>query len=281
MSEFQDNPQNERFGDALDGTELRMELDRAALILARIEVPELVAGPYLGMLDEHASNIAARVSDLSDGREFVLSANRYLFDENGFRGNTADYYDARNSCLNEVLDRRLGIPITLSVLYMEIARRLAMPVYGIGMPGHFLIEYSDAGYSTYIDPFDGGKFLTAEDCYQLIETRFGTKFERDGNVLRRMPKKQIVIRMLRNLLGVYVRNHALPRALEVLDLLVSAQPDSAEEYKQRGIVQMQLKKMRAAKADLEQYLLRAGDAPDVAGVKEQLEAIHRWLARLN
>jgi len=136
------------------------ELDAAALEMAAIERPDLDPAPYLDTLDQLASEIATRLGRGHDGPKFVRVANQYLFEELSFRGNESEYYDPRNSCLDAVLDRRTGIPITLSVIFIEVARRLGQPVTGIGLPGHFIVQYDDGKYSTFADPFHGGKLLT-------------------------------------------------------------------------------------------------------------------------
>ncbi|MGH9719560.1 MAG: transglutaminase family protein, partial [Bryobacteraceae bacterium] len=126
----------------------RVELDRAALLLATIEYPNLNIDGFLSLLDSHASELHRRLDGV-EGLAFVHEANRYLFEELGFRGNTDDYYNPANSCLNDVLTARLGIPITLSVVYIEIARRLGRPVFGVGLPGHFVVRYDDGREAVY------------------------------------------------------------------------------------------------------------------------------------
>ena len=132
--------------DLLAERSVDLELDRAALALARIEYPGLDIEPFIAILDSCAVELASRPSDCSGGSEYVEAANQYLFGELGFIGNLQNYYDPRNSCLNEVLIARTGIPIALAVVYLEIGRRLAQPVYGIGLPGHFLVQYRDAHF---------------------------------------------------------------------------------------------------------------------------------------
>src|ERR1700677_2040410 len=142
-------------------------LDVAALEIASIETPDLDPEPFLGVLDRIASGLAARLPASADGREFVRVANDHLFGDLGFRGNEIDYNDPRNSCLNYVLDRRTGIPIALSVVYIEVARRLGRPVSGVGLPGHFIVQYNDGEFESYIDPFHSGKLLSAEECREV------------------------------------------------------------------------------------------------------------------
>jgi regulator of sirC expression with transglutaminase-like and TPR domain len=197
-------------------------LDVAALDLASIEHPDLDPTLWLHELDRLAMELAGRAGDLSDGFNFLQSANRFLFEELGFHGNETDYYDPRNSCLNDVLAYRTGIPITLSLVYMEIARRLAKSVTGIGAPGHFLIRYDDPRLSVYIDAFNGGRLLNSEQCLRQLGTMLAAPL--DQSALAPVSSKQLMIRMLRNLQGAYVRRNSFEKALQVSDLLQLAGP---------------------------------------------------------
>jgi hypothetical protein len=166
----------------------RGRLDRAALELATIQFPDLDPEPFLLQLNDLASRLGDRVRNFNDGRDFVETAQKFLFEELGFHGNDTDFFDPLNSCLNEVLTRRTGIAITLSLLYMEVGRRLHMPLYGIGLPRHFVVQYDDGNYNTYIDPY-GGRPITARDCFALAQTQVF-----DPSILARVTKKQIVMR---------------------------------------------------------------------------------------
>ena len=260
----------------LAGNNGAMELDEAALNLATIEFPDLDFRPSLVALDRFAADIADRCSDLSDGREFVRVANTYLFEEIGLRGNADDYYNPRNSCLNQVLDGRMGIPITLSVIYMEIGRRLAKQIVGIGLPRHFVIQYDDGNYSTYIDPFHGGAILSPDDCYRLAQVE-----DENPRLLAPVCKRQIVMRMINNLRGIYFSQRSFEKAQEILNLLIEANPDSAEEYKQRGLVRLQMRPLIAGKRDLQKYLTLNPEAEDKEEIQGQLHAVGKWLAALN
>jgi regulator of sirC expression with transglutaminase-like and TPR domain len=260
----------------LAGHDDTMELDRAALNLATIEFPELDFRPSLQSLDRFANDIADRCSDLSDGREFVRVANAYLFQEVGLRGDADDYYNPRNSCLNRVLDERRGIPITLSLIYMEIGRRLAKRVVGIGLPRHFVIQYDDGDYSTYLDPFHGGAILSPEDCYRLAQVE-----DENPRLLAPACKRQIVMRMINNLRGIYFSQRSFEKAQDILNLLIEANPDSAEEYKQRGLVRLQMRQLIAGKRDLQRYLALNPQADDKEEIEGQLHAVGKWLAALN
>lgn len=252
-------------------------LDVAALQIAAIEYPALETGEVLTQLD----GIAASIGTQHSGEAFVRAANEYLFNELAITGNDFDYYDARNSCLNDVLRRRLGIPISLSVLYMEIARRLRQPVYGVGLPGHFVVQFDDGRYSTYIDVFDKGRLLTADQCELLVENRVGATIENRTAAFRRATKRQIVSRMLQNLKSVYSRKEQWQKALQVSNLLVDAYPNAPEEIRMRAVVQLHLKRFRAARVDLLRYLDLSPGAEDEAQIREQIRNLDKWAAQWN
>jgi regulator of sirC expression with transglutaminase-like and TPR domain len=260
----------------LAGESPKAGLDRAALELARIQFPDLEAEPFLYQLNELASHLGDRLRNFNDGRDFVEKAQSYLFGELGFHGNDANFFDPLNSCLNQVLERRIGIPITLSVLYMEIARRLQMPVFGVSLPRRFVLQFDDGKYATYIDPFGGGRTITVAECYALAGATVA-----DPSILRRAGKKQIVMRMLQNLHGAYLRTGDFARAIAALDLLLEGAPREGSWYKLRGVLSLELKRYQNARRDLETYLRLNPDPPDRETILKQLEAIHRSLARVN
>jgi len=254
----------------------RIELDQAALEIARIEYPDLDADACINELDRHALAIAERAHDLSDGRSFVETANEYLFVEAGFRGNEDDYYNPDNSCLNRVLETKLGIPITLSVIYIEIARRLSKQVSGVGLPGHFIVRYDDAEYSALIDPFHGGAILDAAQCCQLAQVE-----SLDHGMLDPVDRRHIAMRMINNLRGIYFGRREPEKALRVLDLLIEATPESADEHKQRAVALLQQHRMREALGAFQRYLELSPEAPDRARVDEQIHNIAFWMASRN
>jgi regulator of sirC expression with transglutaminase-like and TPR domain len=244
----------------LAGIRTDINLDEAALLLARVEHPGLAIEPSIEILDSYAVELAGRLRD-PGGETLVAEINQFLFYEMGFAGNAADYQNPANSCLNEVLTTKLGLPITLSVIYLEIARRLGKPVFGIGQPGHFVVEYDDGVYATYIDPFHG----------RLLESATPV----------RVDNRQIIARMINNLRGVYFARRAHRKSVQLLNLLLEADPYAAEEYKQRAVAYLQLEDTRAAKADFERYLELAPEAPDRAAIEKQLLSLKRWLAEMN
>jgi regulator of sirC expression with transglutaminase-like and TPR domain len=251
-------------------------LDLAALELATIDTPNLNPEPCLDRLNELAANLGDRLRNFNDGREFVETIQRYLFAELGFHGNEQDFFDSKNSCLDQVLERRVGIPISLSVLYMEIARRLVMPVYGISLPRHFIVQFDDGRYATYIDPYNGGKTITVQECFALAGAKVA-----DPQLLRRATKKDIAMRMLQNLRAVYLRRNDWARATLTLDWMLVGAPSVSAWYKQRGFLRTKLKKFQAARRDFERYLELEPDAGDREVISKQIQVIHVWLAKVN
>ena len=251
-------------------------LDRAALEMASIDNPSLDPEPRLTQLNDLASHLADRMRNFNDGRDFVETAQRYLFGELGFRGNEEDFFDPRNSCLDQVLARRTGIPITLSLLYLEIGRRLSMPVFGVGLPRHFIVQFDGGNFAGYIDPYNGGKIISVRECFALAGATVA-----DPALLRRATPKEIAMRMLQNLRGVYLRRKDWVRTVATLDLLLLGAPEMAAWHKQRGLLEIELKRYNAARVDLQRYLTLEQDAPDKEEIAKQLESIHHYLARLN
>jgi len=256
-------------------------LDVAALQLATIEHPNLDSGPYIALLDSHASELGERIDEETTGEEFVRLLNEYLVEELGFRGNEKDYYSASNSCLNMVLTERVGIPISLAVLYIELGRRLDRPVYGIGLPGHFLVQYDDGEFSTFIDPFNGGRLLFEQECLELAKQVTGYDVSTDVSVLLPVSKRHIAIRMLNNLRAVYFKQQNPAKSSAVLDLLITAEPAAADAYKHRGLCRSQMELFKGARTDFETYLRLEPQAFDRAEVEAQIERLKRWLAKLH
>jgi regulator of sirC expression with transglutaminase-like and TPR domain len=262
--------------DLLGRRPSRIDIDRAALEIARIEYPDLDAGAFITQLDAYALAIAERAGDLSDGRSFVEATNHYLFVELGFRGNEADYYNPENCCLNRVMETKLGIPITLSIIYMEIARRLAKQVGGVGLPGHFIIRYDDIDYSALLDPFHGGAILSTEQCCRLAQVE-----SLDTDMLEPVDRRHIAMRLINNLRGIYFGRHDGEKALQVLDLLLEAAPESPDEHKQRAVALLQLRRIPESLAAFKRYLELSPDASDRERIEEQIRNLAFWLASRN
>lgn len=262
--------------DLLGRRPSRIETDRAALEIARIEYPDLDPGPFITQLDDYAFAVAERAPDLSDGPGFIEAVNRYLFGELGFRGNEEDYYNPANCCLNRVIETRLGIPITLSILYIEIARRLAKPVSGVGLPGHFVVRYDDSEFSAIIDPFHGGAVVDTAQCCRLC----GVESLEQG-MLDPVDRRYTAMRLINNLRGIYFNRRDGVKALQVLDLLIEADPQSADEHKQRAVALLQQHRIPEALAAFKRYLELSPGAPDRERIEEQMHNIAFWLASRN
>ena len=271
----------QRLLDALADERSKVPLDIAALEMASIEFPGLDVDSSLMRLDSYAEQIGCQIKGSASGLEYIRAANEYLFEVLQFRGNEDEYYDPRNSCLNSVLVRRLGIPITLSVVYIEVARRLKRTVYGVGLPGHFVVAYEDPEARYWVDPFHNGQILSFEDCNALAQQTAGVNLRANPAVLAPVNNRQILVRMLSNLKAIYLRGEAFEKARQVLDLLIHAMPEYAEEYRHRGIVHMKQQNHRAAKQDFETYLRLEPTAPEREQVEKQLLLIQRWRAGMN
>ncbi len=271
----------ERLRDALRHERSEVTLDIAALEVASVEFPGLDFEGSLFRLEHLAEQIDSQLGSKSTGLDFITATNQLLFDTLQFRGNEENYYDPRNSCLNSVLMRRLGIPISLAIVYIEMARRLSRPVYGVGLPGHFIVAYDDGEARYWIDPFHRGRILSFADCCVLAKETAGVDLRTNPAVLAPVSKQQILVRMLSNLKAIYMRGQAFAKARRVLDLLIEAMPEYAEEYRHRGLIHLRQLNHRAAKADLETYLRLEPESPEREQIEKQLLLIERWKAGLN
>lgn len=237
------------------------ELGASALAIASVEYPSLEPARYLEQLAEMSAEASARIKGASSAEEAIGAFNEYLYDEKGFSGNRQNYDDPRNSFLNEVLERRTGIPISLAVVYLEVARRAGVQVSGINFPGHFLLRASlatDRSSSDeqflIIDPFHGGARLSETDCRELLRQHVGDEAAFDRALLAPATRHDIVVRMLVNLKRLYVRMRSLPHARFISHLLLAVDPSAIAELRDRGLLAYQLEDFAAALRDLEAYL---------------------------
>ena len=184
-------------------TDDEMSLETGAFLIARYAYPALDVARYREQLDTMADEVRARIGNRASGEEAVNALNRYLFTEQGFKGNTKNYYEIENSYINCVMDRRVGIPISLSTVYLLIGQRLALPLFGVGMPGHFLVKYESDRYKVFIDCFNGGALLTEKNCARFL-TEAGYGFEE--KYLQKSPVRAILSRMIKNLLAIYSKS---------------------------------------------------------------------------
>jgi regulator of sirC expression with transglutaminase-like and TPR domain len=264
-----------------DQPEESIDLGRAALLLARAEYPEMDVQAEVGRLDVLAAQAAPYLSPGPDAAGRLGGLRAFLAEVCGFRGNEQDYYDPKNSFLNRVLDSRTGIPITLSVVYMEIGRRLGLPLKGVGLPGHFLVKYQDPGNVLFLDPFNGGRTVTSAECREMVTQMYQGRIPFQEEFLAGVSKKYIVLRMLNNLRGIYLQNAQLRKALAVVEMILAISPASGEDLKQRGVIHYRLQNYKQARQDLETYLFLNPGATDSEAVKETLHDLQRVSAMLN
>jgi regulator of sirC expression with transglutaminase-like and TPR domain len=265
----------------LDGEEDQIDLGRAALRLARLEYPDLDIEAEASRLDVLAAE-AGRVAGTQEAPAERLAALRFFLSETcGFCGNEHDYYDPKNSFLNDVLDRRTGLPITLSVVYMETARRLGLVLFGVGLPGHFVVKHQDTGGVQFLDPFHDGRTLSVADCRRIVSEISGGGIEFREDMLAAVPKKHIVLRMVNNLRGVYLQRRQFRKVLALVEVAMALEPGSSEDLKQRGLLHYQLRNYRQARLDLGAYLSAGPQGPDTEEIRETLAGLRRLSAMLN
>jgi regulator of sirC expression with transglutaminase-like and TPR domain len=289
-------PLAEQIAEAADrpGTDLAAP----AFLVARIEYPRLDPQPYLDRL-EKMGDAAFHFVAKDPGHDGPLGAridavNRYLFGELGFTGNREQFDDPRNSCLNEVMDRKKGIPITMALIYIEVARRAGIRAEGINFPGHFLVRClqdlhgDDANEGLIVDPFHGGAILNEEECRKLLEPHIDDEVFAPS-LLARATRRQILVRMLLNLKRLYVKMHSFPQARATTDALLALQPSSLADLRDRGLLAYHMNDFSHALRDLEEYLkvARLSDQPDddqkkeTEQIWEHVKTLRRRVAQLN
>jgi regulator of sirC expression with transglutaminase-like and TPR domain len=274
------------------------DLAAPAFLVARIEYPRLDPSPYLDRLDrmgDDAFHFVAR----DPGQDAPLGAridavNRYLFGELGFSGNRDQYDDPRNSCLNEVMDRKKGIPITMALIYIEVARRAGVRAEGVNFPGHFLVRAladlhtDDRGDGLIVDPFHGGAILNELECRELLKGHMGDDAAFEPSLLARATRRQVLVRMLLNLKRLYVKMHSFPQARATTDVLLALQPSSLADLRDRGLLSYHMNDFSHALRDLEEYLKLArlseqdeDERKETEQVWEHVKTLRRRVAQLN
>ena len=275
------NSARERFTALVSGAEEELDLAEAALLIAQEEQVEVDVAHYLKRLDQLAETVRDKLPDSPSPQDTIKALNTQLFFEEGLRGNAGEYYDPRNSFLNEVLERKAGIPITLSVIYIEVGRRLGLSLAGVGFPGHFLVKYTGSDEEQILDPFVGGATVTQEQLSAKLKTMYGDNnpfMAQIPKLLAPATKKEILARMLRNLKGVYLQKGDFTRALSIIDRILLIEPDMPIEIRDRGAVQQRLGQVQGAVRDFKKYLELAPNAQDAANIRS---LIQRSVAQLN
>lgn len=272
-----------RLQQLVSGPEEKIDLAEAALLIATHAYPDLDVAHHLARIEKLATTLASRIQPESGPSQRLQALNEYLFSELGFTANLEDYYDPRNSCLNDVLDRRVGIPITLSLLYMEVGGRVGLPLQGVSFPGHFLVKCALPEGTVVLDPYSGGISLGVTDLQKrLREVRDAEVSPSDvAGMLSAAGKKEIILRLLRNLKAIYLRSQQFDRALPILDWIVATVPDLPPELRDRGMIYQELECSRAALVDFERYLELSPACDDRDDIRGRIVELQRQTARLN
>lgn len=261
-----------------------IDLATGALAISRLFQPTLTPSAYLGRLDDLAAEAARRIPDNEDLLGRVAALNDYLFGELGFAGNQEDFYDPRNSFLDQVIERRLGIPISLALIYVEVAGRLGLPAFGVGFPAHFLVRIGRGATALMLDVYAGGVSLAEEELDQRLADVFGAgvfTIRSNPSLLRPASKREILIRMLRNLVGVYRQRGDQANLLEALGAALTLEPDLVDELRERGLLYRDLGYTPAALSDLTRFIELSDNAEQIVEVERVLAELRARPMRLH
>ncbi len=274
---------DQRLRQILSGPDEAIGLAEAALLIACHEYPDLPVDAYLARIEELAHALRMRIGEDATPQERIAELNQFLFGDLGFTPNTENYYDPRNSFLNEVLERRTGIPITLSVLYIELGRKIGLPLQGVSFPGHFLVKCAVGEGTVVLDPYSSGISLDLKDLQKRLRDTRGGEVSRAiiAELLVAASNKDIVARLLRNLKAIYLREHDLDKVLPIMNAIIATVPEQTPELRDRGMIYQELEAKRAALADFEAYLEHSPAAEDSGEIRERVVELRKEVARLN
>jgi regulator of sirC expression with transglutaminase-like and TPR domain len=247
-----------------------IDLEIAALYIAQEEYPDLEVAAVVQGLDRMAAAARAYLPSDPYPMKILQGINRYLYEDLGFVGNTQDYYEPQNSFLNDVLERRTGIPITLSLVYLAIARRVNFPMVGIGMPGHFLIRPAVDEMEIFVDPFHRGEILFLQDCADRLQQLYGRPVPMQPQFLAPVTPRQFLARLLTNLKMIYFNREDVPRALAAIERILLIFPDAPLELRDRGVLYFRLGRWGESRQDLMTYLDLVPGADDRPMVEQLL-----------
>ncbi|MEH2068381.1 MAG: SirB1 family protein [Nostoc sp.] len=258
------------FYQEIQQSDEEINLAKAALYIAQEEYPNLDPEEYLNALDTMAWEVQERLPEQRYPLRIVQTINQYIYEDLKFSGNKIDYYDPRNSYLNDVIDRRLGIPITLALVYLEVARRIDFPIVGIGMPGHFLIRPDVADMEIFVDAFNSGEIIFPEDCQERLSQLYQQPVTLQPEFLAVVTNRQFLARMLTNLKFIYLKQQELEKTLGAVERILLLFPDLTLELRDRGLIYYQLGYYPQAAADLQTYLQKVPDAKDASVIRRLL-----------
>lgn len=265
---------HQRFAEIARRPDREIDLGEAALLIAAAEYPALDVGHWLARLDALAESARPHVEPLSCDLQRLVALLSVLYGEYGLRGNADDYYDPKNSFLNEVLERRLGIPISLAVVAIEVGRRVGVPLAGVGFPGHFLLRHG-LHPQILLDPFDNGRLLTAHECGELLEKVSAGRIRFRPSLLQPVGPRQILVRMLANLRGIYAYRGEVGKALGVMDRIVLLDPHEGCHRRERGLLRLKAGDPAGGLEDLELYLAGCPEAADAEEVERVVAEARR------
>ena len=258
----------------------QIDLAKGALLIARNAYTDLDIEVYLQRLNQMAEELQSQIGREADTSEQIHHLNRYLFEAQGFAGSSQEnYYDARNSYLNDVLERRIGIPITLSIVYMEVGKRIGLPLVGVGFPGHFIVKHRDL--ETVIDPFEGGQILSDEDLSERLTQLFREPVSMHPQFLQAVTNKEILARMLRNLKQIHFREEAFEKAVRTAEQITWLAPESAQDYRDLGYLYYQVNAYGKSLASFNTYLRLSDGPPDREEISRNIRVLTQQIAKLN
>jgi regulator of sirC expression with transglutaminase-like and TPR domain len=267
------SPNRQLFSAIVRRQEERLDLALTSLLICKEEYPRIVIEDYLQRLDNIAADLQIEVDLEGDAYRVLRGLAEFLSGTCGYTGNRDSYYDPRNSYLSEVLDSRTGIPITLSILYLEVARRAGLKMLPVSFPGHFLVKLPTERGDIYLDPFNDGRILDREGCVQLLHDLYGPSIDFTETMLGAATKRQLLTRMLLNLKAIYLRGEDFRRALRTIDLLATVSPWDLEQVRDRGLVHLRLNQVDEARADLVMYAQHGPPGPDRDAVIETIREL--------
>jgi regulator of sirC expression with transglutaminase-like and TPR domain len=268
----------QRFRELSQLDDSRLDLTEASLVIALEEYPAMRIESYLERLDQWSDAIRERIEGSSAIERVVEEINRLLFEEEGFRGDS-NPLDPRYAFLNEVLDLHAGVPIALSILYIDLSRRLGLPASGVPLPGHFLVKVSGPWGQILIDPSEEGRVLSTVECQKLMDQVYGGGVRLREHHLRSTTNREILERLLSHLKNIYLAQHDLAGAVSAIDRILLLDDRDPYEIRDRGVLAMQLHNYREAITFLERYLDLAPHADDRRTIKEQIDYLRAWLDR--
>jgi len=265
----------ERFARLVSVEGDEVDLAHVALLIAAEEYPQLNPDRYLRRLDLLAEMARDRLSEETAPLLVLQELSTVLFEQESFRGNTDAYYDPRNSFLNDVLDRRLGIPLTLSIVMLEVGWRLGLPLEGVNFPGHFLVRFGGEATNLLVDPFQRGEIRFEDQAQALLDRVYGGAVRLQPEYLRPAGRKDMVVRLLANLKNVYLNARDDARAVSAIERILLVRPDASDEVRDRGMLLARLGRTDEAVHDLERYLQASPAAPDAQRVRLLIDQLGR------